>query len=57
MSRLVVKAKTFQIDLTRSINAYKAMIKFVNDADCKHISTQIFYTFSKMFQNIIVKLF
>ena len=57
MFRLAVKAKVFQIDLTRLINVYKATIKLINDADREHISTQIFYTFSKISQNIIVKLF
>ena len=57
MFRFAVKTKVFQIDLTRLINAYKMMIKFVNDVDREHISTQVFYTFSKMSQNIIVKLF
>ena len=30
-------------------------IKLINDADREHILTQVFYIFSKIFQNIIVK--
>ena len=50
-----MKAKIFQIDVTHFVNAYKIIIKFRDDANREHISTQIFYVFSKMFQNIIVK--
>ena len=58
MFQLIIKANVFSIDLTRSINAYKATIQFrINNVDHKHISTQIFNTFSKIFYNIIVKLF
>ena len=41
--------------MTHFINAYKITIRFRDDASREHISTQIFYAFSKMFQNIIMK--
>ena len=52
--------KTFEINLKlfcRIVNAYKATIKFIDDVNRKHILMQVFYTFSKIFQNIIVKFF
>ena len=41
--------------MTYFVNAYKIIIRFRDDASREHISTQVFYAFSKMFQNIIVK--
>ena len=55
VSRFIIKMKIFQIDVTHFINAYEITIKFRNDANREYISTQIFYAFSKIFQNIIVK--
>ena len=37
------------------VNAYEIMIKLRDDTNREHISTQIFYAFLKMFQNIIIK--
>ena len=55
VSRFVVKIKVFQIDVTHFVSAYKIMIKFRDDVNREHISTQVFYAFSKMSQNIIIK--
>ena len=41
--------------MTHFVNTYEIMIKFRDDASREHISTQIFYAFLKMFQNIIIK--
>ena len=52
-----VKAKIFQKDVITSINIYEAKIRIRDDVAREHAFIQIFYTFSKVFQNIIVKLF
>ena len=49
MFQFAVKAKAFYINLIRSIDAYKATIKFIDDVNRKHILTQVFYIFSKTF--------
>ena len=53
--QFVVKAEIFQIDVTHFVNAYECMIKLHDDVNREHISTQVFYIFLKMFQNIIMK--
>ena len=42
--------------MTIFINIYKIKIRIRDDVAREHVSIQIFYTFSKIFQNIIVKL-
>ena len=51
-----VKTKAFQKDVIIFINIYKAKIRVRDDAVREYVFIQIFYTFSKVFQNVIVKL-
>ena len=52
-----VKAKIFQKDVITFINIYEAKIRVRDDAAREHVFIQIFYAFSKVFQNVIMKLF
>ena len=52
-----VKTEVFQKDVTTFINIYEAKIRVRDDVAREHVFTQIFYAFSKVFQNVIVKLF
>ena len=52
-----IKTKVFQKDVTTSINIYEAKIRVRNGVAREHVFTQIFYAFSKVSQNVIVKLF
>ena len=51
-----VKTKVFQKDVITFINIYKVKIQIRDDVAREHVFIQIFYTFSKVFQNVIVKL-
>ena len=51
-----VKAKIFQKKMIIFINIYKAKIRVRDNVACKHVFIQIFYAFSKEFQNVIIKL-
>ena len=57
VDKLSIKVKTFQKNVITFINIYKAKIRVRNDVAREHVFTQIFYAFSKVFQNVIVKLF
>ena len=52
-----IKMKVFQKAVTTFINIYKIKIQIRDDVARKHVFIQIFYTFSKIFQNVIMKLF
>ena len=52
-----VKAKVFQKDVTTFINIYEAKIRVRDGVAREHVFIQIFYAFSKVFQNVIVRLF
>ena len=52
-----IKTKIFQKDVTTFINIYEAKIRVRDGVAREHVFIQIFYTFSKIFQNVIVKLF
>ena len=39
------------------INIYETKIQIRDDVACEHVFIQIFYAFSKVFQNVIMKLF
>ena len=49
--------KIFQKDVITFINIYKVKIRVRDGAAREHVFIQIFYAFSKVFQNVIVKLF
>ena len=51
-----VKTKVFQKNVITFINIYEAKIRVRDGAAREHVFIQIFYAFSKVFQNIIVKL-
>ena len=57
VDRSSVKTKVFQKDVITSVNIYKTKIRIRDGAAREHVFIQIFYAFSKVFQNIIVKLF
>ena len=52
-----VKTKVFQKNVITSINIYEAKIRIRDDVAREHVFIQIFYMFSKVFQNVIMKLF
>ena len=52
-----IKTKAFQKNVITFINIYEAKIRIRDDVAREHVFTQIFYMFSKTFQNVIVKLF
>ena len=52
-----IKTKIFQKDVITFINIYEAKIRVRDDAAREHVFIQIFYAFSKLFQNVIMKLF
>ena len=52
-----VKTKIFQKNVITFINIYEAKIRIRDDVAREHVFIQIFYAFSKIFQNVIVKLF
>ena len=52
-----VKAKVFQKNVTTFINIYEVKIRIRDGVAREHVSIQIFYAFSKISQNVIVKLF
>ena len=52
-----IKTKVFQKDVITFINIYEAKIRIRDDVACEHVFIQIFYAFSKVFQNIIIELF
>ena len=51
-----IKTKTFQKDVITFINIYETKIRVRDDAAREHVFIQIFYAFSKVFQNVIVRL-
>ena len=51
-----VKTKAFQKDVTTFINIYEAKVRIRDGAAREHVFIQIFYAFSKVFQNVIMKL-
>ena len=57
VDRSSVKAKVFQKNVITFINIYEVKIRIRDDVAREHIFIQIFYAFSKVFQNVIVKLF
>ena len=57
VDKLFVKTKVFQKDVITFINIYKTKIRIRDGVAREHVFIQIFYTFSKVFQNIIIKLF
>ena len=52
-----IKTKAFQKNVITFINIYEAKIRIRDDVAREHVFIQIFYAFSKVFQNVIVKLF
>ena len=56
VDKLFIKIKIFQKNVITFINIYKTKIRIRNDVAREHVFIQIFYIFSKVFQNVIVKL-
>ena len=52
-----IKTKVFQKDVTTFINIYEVKIRVRDGVAREHVFTQIFYAFSKVSQNVIMKLF
>ena len=52
-----IKTKVFQKDVTIFISIYEVKIQIRDNVAREHVFIQIFYVFSKIFQNVIVKLF
>ena len=57
VDKLFIKTKIFQKDVITFINIYEAKIRIRDGVAREHVFIQIFYAFSKVFQNVIVKLF
>ena len=57
VDRPFIKTKVFQKNVITFINIYKAKIRVRDDVAREHVFTQIFYAFSKVSQNVIIKLF
>ena len=57
IDRSSVKTKAFQKDVITFINIYEIKIQVRDGVAREHVVIQIFYAFSKVFQNVIVKLF
>ena len=54
--KIINKNENLLKKMTIFINIYKIKIRVRDDVAREHISIQIFYAFSKIFQNIIVEL-
>ena len=52
-----IKTKIFQKNVITFINIYEAKIRIHDNVAREHVFIQIFYAFSKVFQDVIVKLF
>ena len=57
VDRLFIKTKVFQKDVITFINIYEAKIRVRDNVAREHVFIQIFYAFSKVSQNVIMKLF
>ena len=56
VDKLFIKTQFFQKNVITFINIYEAKVQIRNDVGREHVFIQIFYTFSKVFQIVIVKL-
>ena len=57
VNKSFIKTKVFQKDVITFMNIYEAKIRIRDDVAREHVFIQIFYVFSKIFQDIIMKLF
>ena len=56
VNKSFIKTKIFHKDVITLINIYEAKIQIRDGVAREHVFIQIFYTFLKIFQNVIIKL-